>query len=149
MGGSFGSGTSAAGGGSFGFFSILGGASALFGIGGSALGSASYTYQKYEYDYDSNLTQNFQQNIQRAAEAQNHANRIGVRLATSSESEMVTTKIIANNNHSHALTMQFWEVLQNYKISSSITVYSLSFTYHWISFHRGRYRYLPHSARCD
>ena len=121
IGGSFGSGSSAAGGGSWGLFSILGGAAALFGIGGSASASASGFSQEHTSDYSSNLTQSFQQNIRRAAETQSQANRIGVRLATAAESEMVTTKIIANNNHSHALTMQFWEVLHNYKVSSKIT----------------------------
>lgn len=121
FGGSFGSSTAAAGGGSYGLFSILGGASALFGIGGSKTSSSSSFSQSHNQDYTSSLSQNFQQYIQRAAEAQSQANRIGVRLATSTESEMVTTKIIANNNHSHALTMQFWEVVQNYKITSNIT----------------------------
>jgi len=121
FGASSGSGTSAAGGGSWGPFSILGGASALFGLGGSANSSSAEFSQKHKSDYSSNLAQSFQQNIRQAAETQSQANRIGVRLATAAESEMVTTKIIANNNHSHALTMQFWEVLHNYKVTSSIT----------------------------
>lgn len=121
FGGSFGSGTSAAGGGSWGPFSILGGASALFGLGGSTNSSSASFSQNHNSDYSSNLAQSFQQNIRREAETQSQANRIGVRLATAAESEMVTTKIIANNNHSHALTMQFWEVLHNYKVTSNIT----------------------------
>lgn len=121
LGASSGSGSSAAGGGSWGPFSILGGAAALFGIGGSANYSSSSFSQTHNSDYSSNLAESFQQNIRRAAETQSQANRIGVRMATAAESEMVTTKIIANNNHSHALTMQFWEVLHNYKVSSRIT----------------------------
>lgn len=120
-GASFGSGTAAAGGGSYGPFSILGGASALFGIGGTKTSSSSSFSQTHNQDYTSNIAQSFQQNIQRAAESQSLSNRIGVRLASANESEMVTTKIIANNNHSHALTMQFWEVVQNYKITTNIT----------------------------
>jgi hypothetical protein len=121
FGASTGSGSSAAGGGSYGTFSILGGAAALFGIGGSTTSSSSSWSQNRAQDYTTSAAQNFQENIQRAAESQSQANRVGVRLATATESEAVTTKIIANQNHYHALTMQFWEVVQNFKISSTIS----------------------------
>ncbi|MCL2799808.1 MAG: hypothetical protein FWD54_06005 [Endomicrobia bacterium] len=98
---------------------------AIFG-GGS--GSSSYSdttasqsfSQSHNQDYTSSAAQSFQQNIQRNASAAAAASRVGIRLASAQESEMVTTKIIANNNHSHALTMQYWEVLRNYEITSRV-----------------------------
>jgi hypothetical protein len=54
------------------------------------------------------------------ASARRTAARTGMRLATSSESESVTTKTITNHNHNHALTMQYWQVLRNYDVTTVI-----------------------------
>ena len=43
-----------------------------------------------------------------------------MRLATSSESEQVTTKTITNHNHLHALTMQYWEVQRLYDVRTEV-----------------------------
>ena len=47
------------------------------------------------------------------ANARRTAGRTAMRLASASKSMSVTTKTIANHNHAHALTMQYWEVLRN------------------------------------
>jgi uncharacterized membrane protein YgcG len=104
--------------GSSGFFSA--GGSAVGGGGANETGASQSYSQRHGQDYASNVAQNFMQSIQRSAEAFSQASRIGIRLASASEGESVTTKIIANNNHSHALTMQYWEVLHNYKVASRI-----------------------------
>ncbi|WP_372784505.1 hypothetical protein [Phenylobacterium sp.] len=54
------------------------------------------------------------------ASARRTASRTGMRLATSSEHESVTTKTITNHNHAHALTMQYWQVLRNYNVTTKI-----------------------------
>ena len=54
------------------------------------------------------------------AAARRTAARTGMRLASSSEIESVTTKTITNHNHAHALTMQYWEVLRNYNVTTVI-----------------------------
>ena len=43
-----------------------------------------------------------------------------MRIATASESQSVTTKTITNHNHTRALTMQYWEVLRLYDVTSAI-----------------------------
>jgi hypothetical protein len=43
-----------------------------------------------------------------------------MRLASSSESEQVTTKTITNHNHLHALTMQYWEVQRLYDVRTEV-----------------------------
>ena len=43
-----------------------------------------------------------------------------MRLASSSESEQVTTKTITNHNHLHALTMQYWEVQRLYDVRTVV-----------------------------
>src|SRR5690606_18796827 len=52
--------------------------------------------------------------------ARRNASRASVRLATASESRQVVTKVITNHNHNHALTMQYWQVLRHFGVTSSI-----------------------------
>lgn len=54
------------------------------------------------------------------ASARVNANRTGMRLATASENMGVTTKTITNHNHNHALTMQYWQVLRMYDVTTAI-----------------------------
>ncbi len=43
-----------------------------------------------------------------------------MRLATATERKEVVTKVITNHNHNHALTMQYWQVLRHYRVSSQV-----------------------------
>src|SRR5438132_1573790 len=43
-----------------------------------------------------------------------------MRLASASESESVTTQVVTNHNHAHALTMQYWEVQRLYDVTTAI-----------------------------
>ena len=54
------------------------------------------------------------------AAARVNANRTGMRLASASENMGVTTKTITNHNHTHALTMQYWQVLRMYDVTTAI-----------------------------
>jgi len=71
-----------------------------------------------------NTTQQASQTTHSAAEnqanARRTANRTGMRLASSSESMGITTKTIGNHNHAHALTMQYWEVLRMYDVTTAV-----------------------------
>ena len=57
---------------------------------------------------------------QNQASARRSALRTGMRMATASESESVTTKVITNHNHTRALTLQYWEVLRLYDVATAI-----------------------------
>jgi len=93
----------------------------LFASGSTTNNKAdSESNQNASRDQTSSLSQNFNENLARQADKQREANRIGIRMATSEESSSVTSKIIANRNHSHSLTMQYWEVMKNYIISTRI-----------------------------
>ncbi|HEX7664446.1 MAG TPA: hypothetical protein VF407_08050, partial [Polyangiaceae bacterium] len=59
------------------------------------------------------------------ASARREAARTGMRLAQASESESVTTRTITNHNHTRALTMQYWEVLRMYDVTTEIDSVSL------------------------
>lgn len=71
-------------------------------------------------NFDSRASEDFHDRLARQATGRRQAARVGIRLASASESAQVTTKVIANHNHSHALTMQYWEVLRNYRVTTRI-----------------------------
>ena len=41
-------------------------------------------------------------------------------MATATESDAVTTKVITNHNKTRALTMQYWEVLRMYNVTTAV-----------------------------
>ena len=69
----------------------------------------------------SSLSESFDESISREAQRSRESSRVGIRMATSEESSSVTSKIIANRNHSHALTMQYWEVVRNYVMNTRVS----------------------------
>lgn len=109
------------GGGVGGFFKgILAGIGIAGGYGSTSSGGSTSSWQNTSKDFVSSSSQDFHSNLSRQANARRTAVRTAVRLATASESSSLTTKRIANHNHCHALTVQFWEVLRHYAISSKV-----------------------------
>ena len=94
---------------------------ALFGAGSySKTEASSSSYQNGSRDQISEFTENLNESLSRNAQSQRESSRIGIRMAHSQESTSVTSKIIANHNRSHALTMQYWEMIRNYSISTRV-----------------------------
>jgi hypothetical protein len=93
----------------------------LFGGGGASQSSGS---AESWLQGQRNMTQAAAENTHSSAESQasarRTASRTGMRLATASESESVTTKVVTNHNHAHALTMQYWQVIRNYDVTTVI-----------------------------
>jgi hypothetical protein len=91
------------------------------GGGGSASSSGSSSNSlDGTRDYTSTVAGQAHNSVEREASARRHAQRTGMRLATASDTEQVTTKVITNNNRIHALTMQYWEVLRHFQVSTAI-----------------------------
>ena len=69
----------------------------------------------------SNASQDFHSHLSREAAArrrgQPHQHAAGDRPPRASE---VVTKVITNHNHNHALTMQYWQVLRHFGVSSQV-----------------------------
>ena len=99
---------------------LLFGVGAAGGYGSSSSSGSSNTWQKGSRDFVSSATQDFQSRLSRTARARRQVNRTSVRLATASDREETTTKVIANHNHCHALTMQYWEVLRHFSVETQI-----------------------------
>lgn len=99
----------------------------FFGIGASSSAtstnsgsSSANSSQRDSYDEASYAAQSFQTNIKTESERIASANRTSIRVATSEESEAVSSRIIANHNHSHVMTVQYWEVARRYRLETCI-----------------------------
>ncbi len=84
---------------------------------GSGSSSAS---QSNSHKEASTAAQSFQHSIKSASDRISQSKRISVRAATSEVSDSVATKIIANHNHSHTMTIQYWEVMRRYRLETCI-----------------------------
>jgi hypothetical protein len=106
------------GGGIFPFGAMAGGVSTSYGRA-SASGNTN-TWMQGARNTTSNAAQNTHSSVQRQAAARRHSARTAMRLATASESDKVVTKVIANHNRTRALTMQYWEVLRLFDITTAV-----------------------------
>jgi hypothetical protein len=64
--------------------------------------------------YTSSAAEDMHRSVERQASARRSAQRTAIRLATETDREAVTSKVITNHNKAHALTMQYWEVLRKF-----------------------------------
>lgn len=90
------------------------------GGGSSDSSGVSNSWMQGQRDAAENAAQTTHSAAENQASARRSAARTGMRLATSSESEQVTTKTITNHNHLHALTMQYWEVQRLYDVRTVV-----------------------------
>lgn len=104
--------TSSVGGSFFGLISGGSGSSSSSGTTSSSLQGQRDTAQR--------ATQATHSAAQSAASARRSASRTGMRIATASERQALTTKTITNHNHTRALTMQYWEVQRLYDVTTAI-----------------------------
>ena len=95
------------------------------GGGSSSSSGSSSSWLQGQRDYASRAAENVHTSVERAASDRRRATRTGMRLAASSESMDVTTRVITNHNHTRALTLQYWEVQRLYEISSNVEGVSL------------------------
>jgi hypothetical protein len=100
----------------FGLFSVGGGG----GYSTNSASSQASSWQQGSKDYASTAAQSFHSALGRHSAASRRSARTGMRLATASDSEQVTTRVVTNHNHGHALTMQWWEVLRHFSVASEI-----------------------------
>jgi hypothetical protein len=91
------------------------------GGGGSSSSSGSGSeWLQGQRDSAQQAAQTTQSSAESQASARRSASRTGMRLATATESDSVTTKTITNHNHTRALTMQYWQVLRMFDVSMAI-----------------------------
>lgn len=108
----------AGGGGVFPFGCMAGGVATSFGTSQSS--GNTNTWMSGARDYTSDASQRTHSAVQRQAAARRHSSRTAMRLATASETDSVVTKVIANHNKTRALTMQYWEVLRMFDVTTVV-----------------------------
>lgn len=121
-GSSFGAGfgTGAGGSGTFSVFSLSAGLGLSKGFSVSSSSGSSNASQNNSQDEASSAAQHIQHSIKSASNRLAQAKRISISSASSYYSNSVATKIVANHNHSHAMTMQYWEVMRQYRLETAI-----------------------------
>ena len=96
------------------------------GGGGSASSSGNNSnWMEGQRNVVSNAAEQTHGAVERTAAARRSAQRTSMRLASASESGDVTTKVITNHNHTRALTLQYWEVVRLFEVSSAVQGVSL------------------------
>jgi hypothetical protein len=106
-----------------GLLGILGGPSGS--LGETVSSGSTHNWMDGLQNYASNASQSVQTYAEQQSAAQRRASRTSMRMATSSETTSVTTKTIVNHNKLHALTMQYFEVLRLFDVSTAYDGVSL------------------------
>ncbi|MGH7649681.1 MAG: hypothetical protein ACREND_16320 [Gemmatimonadaceae bacterium] len=90
------------------------------GAGTSSTSGGSSEWLQGQRDFTQQAAENTHSSAERQAAARRSASRTGMRMASASEQQSVTTKTITNHNHTRALTMQYWEVQRMYDVTTTI-----------------------------
>ena len=99
---------------------LVGGVGAAGGSGKSSNSGNTTSALDGARQYSSLAAQSMHSSVEREAAARRRAERTSIRLATETDSETVTTKVVTNHNKAHALTMQYWEVLRKFDIGTDV-----------------------------
>ncbi len=99
------------------FIGLLGGSSSTSKSHGSSSSSAN---SRNVYSNASQAAERFQTSVVSTSTRLAQSNRVSIRAASSSDSESVASKVVANHNHSHVMTVQYWEVMRRYKLQTCI-----------------------------
>ncbi len=109
------------GGGLFGGIGALVGGVGFSGARASSSSSGnSENTQNTARDFLSDTHEAFSAALERSASVKRRSSRTSVRTATASDRRTATTKFVANRNHCHAMTMQWFEVLRDFSMETRI-----------------------------
>ena len=111
-----GAGTGGAGSGSYGGFNF----GALLGVSGGYGESDSLAWQFSGKSIAANSLQTLRDNTMQSASAVRSLRSTVVQTVSQGESTRVTTEAVANHNHCHALTIQYFEVLRHLQVLHSL-----------------------------
>jgi hypothetical protein len=106
-----------------GLLGILGGPSGS--LGETVSSGSTHNWMDGLQNYASSASQSVQTYAEQESSAARSASRTAMRMASASETTSVTTKTITNHNKLHALTMQYFEVLRLFDVSTSYDGVSL------------------------
>jgi hypothetical protein len=103
---------------------VLGPVALGIGAGGGGGSSSNNGSTRSALDgvrtYASDSAEQMHRNVERQASGRRSAQRTSIRLATQTDRETVTTKVVTNHNKAHALTVQYWEVLRKFAATTAV-----------------------------
>ena len=99
---------------------IVGGGGVSAGYANSSSSGSTSSWQNTSRDFASSSAQEMHAALTRVAAASRRSTRTRIRSASAMERTQVTTRVVTNNNRNHALTMQWWQVLRHYNVSSEV-----------------------------
>ena len=99
---------------------IFGGGGVSAGYSDSSSSGNTSSWQNVSRDFASSSAQEMHSALGRVAAGSRHSQRTQIRVATATERTQVTTRVVTNHNKNHALTMQWWEVLRHFGVTSEI-----------------------------
>jgi hypothetical protein len=99
---------------------IFGGGGVSAGYSSSSSSGSTSSWQNTSRDFASSASQQMHASLGRVAAASRRAARTNIRVATATERTTVTTRVVTNHNKGHALTMQWWEVLRHFSVTSEV-----------------------------
>lgn len=99
---------------------IFGGGGVSGGYSSSSSSGNTNSWQNTSRDFTSNAAQDMHSAISRVAAASRRGSQTSIRMASETERTQVTTRVVTNHNKGHALTMQWWQVLRHFSVSSEV-----------------------------
>lgn len=97
--------------------SLMGGVANVVGLGGGFSTSSSNAFQNATRNIAGQSMQQIKYQTMESASAVRNMRTASIQTASQRESFGITTQTIANYNHCHALTIQFFQCLRHYKVS--------------------------------
>ncbi|MGZ5021687.1 MAG: hypothetical protein ACXWFY_04100, partial [Chthoniobacterales bacterium] len=99
---------------------IFGGGGVSGGYSSSSSSGSTSSWQNTSRDFTSNAAQDMHSALNRVAAASRRGSQTSIRVASETEHTQVTTRIVTNHNKNHALTMQWWQVLRHFTVTSEV-----------------------------
>ncbi len=99
---------------------IFGGGGVSGGFSSSSSSGNTSSWQNTSRDFTSNAAQDMHSALNRVAAASRRGSQTSIRVATETERTSVTTRVVTNHNKGHALTMQWWQVLRHFSVTSEV-----------------------------
>jgi hypothetical protein len=94
----------------------IGGSIGGIGMGGSAALGGAYSTTSGSRDIGAETVQKLSDNVKQAATASRELHSTVVVQSSQSEHEAIETRTVVNYNHSHALTILYYEVLRHFRV---------------------------------
>ncbi|MDQ6611037.1 MAG: hypothetical protein M3Y64_01280, partial [Gemmatimonadota bacterium] len=99
---------------------IFGGGGVSGGYSSSSSSGNTNSWQNASRDFTSSAAQDMHAAVSRVAAGSRRSAETSIRVASETERTQVTTRIVTNHNKGHALTMQWWQVLRHFSVSSEV-----------------------------